>query len=200
MVPESWKEAVATRVLDTVAELLERAIIDTYEEARVSIQVAAEAEAARAAAARAASAARARYDSRLAPAPTPRGMTSWEEEEGRREQSATRCEDTVATMERVPFDVRVRAALTRRLTAQAPRWLPTKVTEELVFSAVDIALSSTVDTIHMNDSVEYLLDQHRIAHRLPNVPVGARAMFLSRKERILAILLSVGATRPRTQP
>ena len=107
---------------------------------------------------------------------------------------------TVATMERVPFDVRVRAKVTRQLTALAPRWLPATVTEDLVFSAVDIALSYIVDTVHMNDSVEYLLDQHRIAHRLPNVPVGARAMFLSRKERILAILISVRATRSMPKP
>ena len=73
----------------------------------------------------------------------------------------------------------------------APAWVPSAVIEPLVRSTVEFALSRTIDACHMNASVEYLLDQHRIAKRLSAMPHGVRTLLLRRKEKILPMLLSL---------
>ena len=109
-----------------------------------------------------------------------------------RAKDAHEAEEVVAAEAAVPFDMRVRAALAKELEKHVPSslLLPTRVIDDMVFGAIDLALASTFNAQHMNASVAYLLDQYRLAIRLRGMAEGARALFLRRKEKIIATILS----------
>ena len=197
-IPHSWKIYLSTHALEAVSTILEEAIMSTYTEVRAHVERAAKADAVAAAAARAR-----REEARIEEQgdtdhdgyDQPRRISESLRKSSERRREALKVfeaeEKAVELMCIKSFDTRVREATHTLLLHAAPAWVPSFVIEPLVRSTVEFALSRTIDACHMNASVEYLLDQHRIAKRLSAMPHGVRTLLLRRKEKILPMLLSL---------
>ena len=172
VLPQSWKRAVCARVIDTLADVLETALMESFNDHLKKVVAAAVAAADADATAREAAPA-----ARVAAAAA----------------AATEAAEAEAAVAAVPFDRRVVASLCKSLQLRAPAPLQ-GATEGVATRAVELALASTfASAAQMNDSVAYVLDQIRLARRLRGAPPAARELLLRKKEQILGAVLAMDA-------